>query len=381
MKKLFYTLCFLFLITSLSKAQIYKGGWDLGFGINSVRFMGDVNAEALNFGANIFVQKNISERESFRLKFDINRFTAHQVTTTNNSYSLSLEYILKIFPCYEIAPYIGAGMGVYIFQLDNPISPIAKNNTGELSANILFGAYIDWLKKTFGENWKLKVELSQHTMSTDRFDGLYGTNGGFFGGTLDTYIELNLGLIYSFDKGEKTNYCDLPTGVTPNVDLSNIENKLNKIQNELEELKNRPSQAPIVKTDLTEIENMIKKIKPETTTIISGGFSLKNIYFDVNKSIVNFDSYEDLVENLQILQNNSSLKAEIIGHTDDMGNNDANNKLSIERAEFVKKFLVSQGVDASRLTTKGFGASKSLGDNKTSDGRKLNRRVEFKIVK
>ncbi len=74
------------------------------------------------------------------------------------------------------------------------------------------------------------------------------------------------------------------------------------------------------------------------------------------------------------------LLVEIQGHTDGAGLADANRKLSQKRAEAVVKYLVSKGVDKSRLTAKGYGPDVPVADNKTAKGRQLNRRVEFHIL-
>jgi outer membrane protein OmpA-like peptidoglycan-associated protein len=71
---------------------------------------------------------------------------------------------------------------------------------------------------------------------------------------------------------------------------------------------------------------------------------------------------------------------EVIGHTDNVGANEKNMKLSIARAESVKKFLVEHGVAADRITTDGMGYTKPVADNKTVEGRAQNRRVEIRSV-
>jgi len=80
---------------------------------------------------------------------------------------------------------------------------------------------------------------------------------------------------------------------------------------------------------------------------------------------------------VKILQNNPDLKFEVDGHTDNSGNAQHNMELSQQRADAVKKQLVSMGIDASRLTTKGFGDTKPISTNDTPDGKSNNRRVEF----
>lgn len=80
---------------------------------------------------------------------------------------------------------------------------------------------------------------------------------------------------------------------------------------------------------------------------------------------------------VKVMRNNPGLKFEIDGHTDNSGQSTHNLTLSQQRAASVKKQLVSMGIDASRLTTKGFGDTKPIADNNTPEGRANNRRVEF----
>jgi OOP family OmpA-OmpF porin len=77
------------------------------------------------------------------------------------------------------------------------------------------------------------------------------------------------------------------------------------------------------------------------------------------------------------LKANPSLRFEVGGHTDSDGDDNSNLKLSDQRAAAVKKILVDFGVPESQLTTKGYGETKPLSPNTTSDGKANNRRVEF----
>jgi outer membrane protein OmpA-like peptidoglycan-associated protein len=69
----------------------------------------------------------------------------------------------------------------------------------------------------------------------------------------------------------------------------------------------------------------------------------------------------------------------IDGHTDNVGNDDFNMKLSDGRAASVRKYLISKGIDESRLESEGFGETTPVADNKTATGRSKNRRVEMKV--
>jgi outer membrane protein OmpA-like peptidoglycan-associated protein len=74
------------------------------------------------------------------------------------------------------------------------------------------------------------------------------------------------------------------------------------------------------------------------------------------------------------------MKIEIGGHTDNTGDKIKNKTLSQNRAKSVKDYLISKGVDASRLSAIGYGDSKPIADNKTEQGRAQNRRTVFKVT-
>jgi OOP family OmpA-OmpF porin len=80
------------------------------------------------------------------------------------------------------------------------------------------------------------------------------------------------------------------------------------------------------------------------------------------------------------MQDNPTIKVEVQGHTDSVGNDRFNLKLSQKRAESVKAYLVKQGVSADRMVPKGYGENVPIADNRTKDGRAQNRRVEFVIT-
>jgi OOP family OmpA-OmpF porin len=106
--------------------------------------------------------------------------------------------------------------------------------------------------------------------------------------------------------------------------------------------------------------------------------AIKNLEFDFAKSTIRSSSYPTLNRVADLLKSKDfSLK--LAGHTDNVGSDAANLKLSKDRAESVKSYLVSQGANASRIEATGYGESQPISTNKTAAGRQNNRRVEFTL--
>lgn len=105
----------------------------------------------------------------------------------------------------------------------------------------------------------------------------------------------------------------------------------------------------------------------------------KSIAFKVNKTELTPASYKVLDEVVTLLKEDASLKLQIEGHTSAEGPRELNMRLSRERAEAVKKYLESKGVDPSRLSAQGFGPDRPLNEGRTSEEKAKNRRVELKL--
>jgi len=104
------------------------------------------------------------------------------------------------------------------------------------------------------------------------------------------------------------------------------------------------------------------------------------VLFDINSAEVKSEAYPMLIESVLILKKNPNLKVEIDGHADKTGTAEYNITLSKKRAEAIKDFFVSRGIDPQRLTTHGNGFSQPAASNKTKEGRAKNRRVELTPV-
>ena len=107
---------------------------------------------------------------------------------------------------------------------------------------------------------------------------------------------------------------------------------------------------------------------------------MKNIQFATKSFQLEPVSMIELNKLIQLMNDNPSVKIQVNGYTDNVGNDVDNVKLSESRSKAVVDFLISKGIDAKRMTWKGFGETQSIADNTTEEGRALNRRTEFVIT-
>ena len=106
----------------------------------------------------------------------------------------------------------------------------------------------------------------------------------------------------------------------------------------------------------------------------------QTVFFDFNKASIKSVSFALLNEVAQAMVDNPTINVEIGGHTDSVGNDASNLKLSQARAESVRTYLIKRGIASDRMVPKGFGENVPIADNRTEAGRSQNRRVEFLIT-
>ena len=106
---------------------------------------------------------------------------------------------------------------------------------------------------------------------------------------------------------------------------------------------------------------------------------LKNVFFETNKYDLKDESRVELMKLHSFMQNNPAVSIEISGHTDNVGNDNDNQTLSENRAQAIYNFLIENGIEADRLSYKGYGETQPIDTNDTEEGRANNRRSEFKI--
>jgi OOP family OmpA-OmpF porin len=112
----------------------------------------------------------------------------------------------------------------------------------------------------------------------------------------------------------------------------------------------------------------------EKVTFAADGF------FDVGRAVLKPQAQAKIADLAEKVKGMALEVIIVVGHTDSTGNAAANQRLSVQRAEAVKAFLVKQGIERNRVYTEGKGASQPVADNRTAEGRSKNRRVEIEVV-
>jgi outer membrane protein OmpA-like peptidoglycan-associated protein len=128
------------------------------------------------------------------------------------------------------------------------------------------------------------------------------------------------------------------------------------------------------KNEPYQLDIYLKKIEVGKSVV------LNNIFFEVNKYELRDVSKTELNTLVDLMKKNPTMKIELSGHTDNSGIETENKVLSENRAKAVMEYLISNGIEAARLSAKGYGSTKPIADNKTEEGKQKNRRTEFVVT-
>jgi OOP family OmpA-OmpF porin len=120
--------------------------------------------------------------------------------------------------------------------------------------------------------------------------------------------------------------------------------------------------------------------QPKTDHIVGQVMRLNNLIFEVGKSRIDPESFGELDLLVNMMLENPSMVIQLEGHTDYLGVAKENLKLSQERVESVRGYLIDKGITRSRLKTKAFGGLQPLSRDNTPEAHRLNRRVEVRIL-
>jgi outer membrane protein OmpA-like peptidoglycan-associated protein len=131
---------------------------------------------------------------------------------------------------------------------------------------------------------------------------------------------------------------------------------------------------PPAKDSLLSFEFQLKYDLPKT-------YTLDNVYFDTGKSTLRPESYKEIDELAEFLLLKKNMIVEIAGHTDNVGKPEANLRLSQDRADAVRNYLLKKGVKPDHVQARGYGQTQPISTNDTDAGRQKNRRTEVRIIK
>lgn len=146
-------------------------------------------------------------------------------------------------------------------------------------------------------------------------------------------------------------------------------------------IETKPETQNVRTSEDEEEESTIQTVELKVETAKPGGvYKINDIYYNTNSADISEKSKYILDEFALYLIENKSIKITIQGHTDNVGNANANLALSTDRAFSVKQYLESKGVSGARIQYQGFGSAKPIADNNSAEGRAQNRRTEFVIT-
>ncbi len=360
---LLVSLCF----SEATRAQLAKDSWSLGFGFTYPRFS-SINITPLNsnYGGFVALQRSFSEHVALRFKAGYNHLesqytNANSILTTSSTNSIvgDLDMMYYLVPCEPVSPYVFAGLGGNYRMLTDPYGQTKATLAVDDNAFVMqygAGAGLEW---ALDEDWKLTTEFAYHITNNSELDGTV-VKGEV--SSKDSYVSIGIGLLYFLEKGEPSNICQLYSGIRQEqkdlTDYGRIEDVV---------VKHIPKEI----TKEVVVEKPVKAA-PEKWVLVG-------VNFDSNSSKLTDASYPILYDAAKTLLKNPDVKVSVEGYTDNIGSESYNKSLSQKRADIVKNYLVSKGVAAGRITAVGMGENNPVADNKTADGRAMNRRIEFKV--
>lgn len=376
-KTVLFTLFLLISFSNISYSQLAENSWSFGFGASFPRLQAsDVRPLDENYGGFISLQRNFSEHVALKgvgfYNYMEGRIPGNTYLYSNGTIipsstetmsttviGLDLNLLYYLAPCSPVSPYFYFGLGVINADPDWGDIPNPSADS-KVSADINFGFGAEWV---LSDDWNLVTDFGYHTVDSG-LDGIINNNReGIFGSNGDAFISINFGLNYYFSKGKPSKYCDLYSGIKADVDPIDYD----KIERIIE--KHIPKEV----TKEVVVEKPVKTDKDKKWVLVG-------VEFDFNSDKLKPEAYPVLFHAVQVLLQNPDMKVEVQGHTDNVGTEKGNMKISQRRAERVKNYLVARGVEEHRLTAVGYGESRPITENNTKEGRAMNRRIEFKIV-
>jgi OOP family OmpA-OmpF porin len=185
-----------------------------------------------------------------------------------------------------------------------------------------------------------------------------------------------------------------PPGAKVNVHGCSIDDDRDGVPNDIDQCPNTPSGVPVnaqgcpldsdgdgVPDKIDQCPGTLPGLKVNSRgCVLSQTVALSGVHFEFNKARLMLDSQTVLDKVAESLSNEPDVNIIIMGHTDSVGSDAYNLKLSQSRAESVVRYLTGKGISESRQKATGYGESKPVADNNTDEGRERNRRVELQVI-
>jgi OOP family OmpA-OmpF porin len=335
---------------------------------------------------------------------------------TKLAYSGSLSANLSLANIYWmnrqnlIQPYLSAGAGwmSYSIVLKNNDRTDTKFNSGD-NVNEMFFPVGAGLKFSLGNNVNLDLGYTMNFVDGDNMDGYRAGNQN------DKFSYSHIGLEFALGSSSKRqlstynpvaalqdDYITRNAKLQADLDADRAKHAAHMAQMDadwkrylndadkdgvsdyFDKCPNTPAGTQVdgagceikVTTNTTVVNPVRVVVTEEDRKVVAE--AIRNLEFDFAKSTLRSTSFPSLNRVADLLKSKDfSLK--LAGHTDNVGSDAANLKLSKDRAESVKAYLVSQGASSSRIEAVGYGESQPISTNKTAKGRQDNRRVEFTL--
>lgn len=416
-----------------SNFRTWSVGVNAGYTTPSVLIGGqnDFSKADMNLGYGMYIKKQLSPMFSLRVdgvagKVGGNNseaFKSGRASSTSGMYnSFTTNFVsgtisgqanllnLNLFKKENSAQlYANAGIGIASYQTEltpksGAVVKYTDKNINELVIPVGLGA-----KFRLSDGLNLDLGYTMNFVDADNFDGAWA------GGKNDKYGYTHAGLEFVLGaKGKKQLAFHNPSAETyeqlaaaktaaeeAKAAIAPLKQENANLKAELDKLKmdsdndgvsdafdkcpNTPagtavdgSGCPLPKAPAPVIQKIEKTIVTQQDRLVVAD-AIKNLEFDLGKATIRSTSFASLDRVAELLKS-KGFSLNLAGHTDNTGNDASNQKLSEDRAAAVKDYLISKGVDMSKVTSEGYGESRPIASNKTAAGRQKNRRVEFTLA-
>lgn len=347
MKSLLTTSILFLALQLVSFSQSSNRDISLGLHLGTKEYAGELGNEFFGFGQHFAVGASINQYIS--PSFDVMGLVSYgqidhsdSLTSFKNGilnlnllakYKFANGYILKEEA--TVAPFIFLGVGDAIETASHYVDNFNS------SFNFPMGVGVDF---RLNEKFALSLMTSYNYMINDRVDN------ADYGGQLnwhDQYLFTSVGLKFSFPRRDR--------------DKDGVKNKLDYCPEVFGSIGNKGC------PEIPESDNAVMRQ------------AMEGLFFETGSSKIKPESLPILDNVATLLKEHPEYNLSINGHTDNTGGDELNLKLSQDRADAAKAYLVEHGVSSERIMATGFGSTKPIASNDTDEGRSQNRRVEFKL--